>query len=147
MDEDVILIDNRNAARLMPGVFQQRPGQRPPMFVQAAQPPMYVQQSAPQSAVVYVRDPATGALVREQAGGAAPTAAPASKLSKLGTGALLDIGAQILAAMMPLPAVPPVTGDVAKDVRNAQLQDAALGLAWKRHEQIKTIGALLGRLV
>lgn len=146
MDEDMILIDTRNAPRLMPGLFQRPGAQRPPMIVQAAPQPVYVQQGAPQSAVVYVRDPATGALVREQAGAMAPTA-PTSKLSKLGTGALLDIGAQILAALMPLPAAPPATGDLAKDVRNGQLQDAALGLAWKRHEQIKTIGALLGRLV
>ena len=91
MDEnDVIVIDTRNAVRTpISALFGGRPPvvpPRPPVIITQAQPqqvyaqpqPVYMHQPA-QSGTVYVRDPATGALVREPAGGVAPTVGTASR--------------------------------------------------------------------
>lgn len=149
-DQDVIVIDNRNAIRtmpgMMPGLFQRPQQARPPVIVQTtAQPAVYAQ--APSGAVVYVRDPATGALMRESVA-APPAAAPmTSKIGALGTGTLIAMGAQLLAALLPLPAQPAPTGDIAKDITNGQLYAAAQAATWQRYERINTFASLIQRVV
>lgn len=135
-DNDVIVIDTRNAVRTLPGILARPPTQ--------ARPPVIITQP-PQAQTVYVRDPATGALMREPVGGAAPTAT-ASKLAALGTGKLLGIGVQVLALLMPLPTAPAATGDLAKDVRNGQLYAEAVAMAQQRYDRLNTIGALIGQV-
>jgi len=157
MDEnDVIVIDTRNATRVNsagPGIFGARPPvqQRSPVIITQAQPqqvyaqpqPAYMHQPA-QSGTVYVRDPATGALVREPVGGVAPTVG--TKLGALGTGKLIGIGVQVLSLLMPLPTAPGATGDLAKDVRNGQLYAEAVAMAQQRYDRLNTIGALIGQV-
>lgn len=140
MDDDVIVIDARNASRILPGLMPGRPpGSRPPVVITQA-PPQYVQPAG----AVYVRDPATGALVREQAGAPAPTVG--AKIGALGTAKLVGIGVQVLALLMPMPAAPGVTGDVAKDVRNGQLYTEASAAAQQRFHKLNVIGQLIAQV-
>lgn len=148
MDDDVIVIDARNASRILSGLGQGRtPTGRPPVVITQgqAQPAMIVPQSATAGAAVYVRDPATGALVREQAGAAAPTVG--AKLGALGAGKMFGIGVQLLALLMPLPTAPGATGDIAKDMRNGQLYTEAAAIAQQRFHKLNVIGQLIAQVV
>ena len=75
-------------------------------------------------------------------------AAPASSLlGNLTTGQVVEMVAQIFAALQGLPAAPIATKDVTIDVGNLMLYQGALAAHAKRDEQLRTLGALVAKLV
>lgn len=60
----------------------------------------------------------------------------------LKTGLLVDVAAQVLAAMASLPQAPMATRDVARDLANLIAYQTALAEHAKRDEQVRTAGAL-----
>jgi hypothetical protein len=62
-------------------------------------------------------------------------------------GQLVDLVAQIFAAVMPLPNGPVSSGDVGTDVSNLVLYQTSLAQYAKRDEQIRTLGSLVTKLL
>jgi hypothetical protein len=71
----------------------------------------------------------------------------ASLLGKLTTGQIVEMVAQVFAALQSLPGAPVATRDVATDVSNMILYQDALAQHAKRDEQVRTLGGLVARLV
>ena len=71
----------------------------------------------------------------------------ASFFGKLTTGQVVDMVAQLFAALQPLPGAPTATRDTATDVGNLILFQGALAQHAKRDEQIRTLGGLVGKVV
>ncbi len=74
-----------------------------------------------------------GPVIREDTGG-------------LSTGVLVDAGAQVLAAIQPLPTPPVATGKAEADLANLILYQQAIAEHAKRDEQLRTIGSLASKL-
>lgn len=108
-----------------------RPGQR--TFVPHGYAPQ--QRYAPQP-VIYAQGPGLGVGI----GGG-------SLFGKVTTGQLIDMVAQIFAALMPLPAAPTATNDAPTDVGNLILYQGSLAQYAKRDEQVRTLGNLITKLV
>jgi hypothetical protein len=70
-----------------------------------------------------------------------------SLLGRISTGQLIDLIAQVFAALNPLPAQPVATNDAATDVGNLILYQGSLASYAKKDEQIRTLGHLVGKLV
>jgi len=68
-------------------------------------------------------------------------------LGGMSTAELVDVAAQILAAIQPLPAAPTAAGDVETDVENLVIYQGALATHAKRDEQLRTLGSLLARFL
>jgi len=65
---------------------------------------------------------------------------------ELSTGKLVEAGAQILAAIQPLPSAPVATGKLETDLANMVLYQKALAEHAKRDEQLRTVGSLGAKL-
>ena len=76
-----------------------------------------------------------------------PQSVAASFFGKLTTGQVVDMVAQLFAALQPLPGAPVATKDTATDVGNLILFQGALASHAKRDEQIRTLGGLVGKVV
>jgi hypothetical protein len=72
---------------------------------------------------------------------------PRRMFGGLSTGELVDMAAQILAAIQPLPGAPAAQGHVETDVENLVVYQTALATHAKRDEQLRTLGGLIGRLL
>jgi hypothetical protein len=72
---------------------------------------------------------------------------PKRLLGNLTAGEAVEVGAQILAALQPLPVAPVATGRVETDVENLALYQSALAVHAKRDEQLRTLGSLVGKLL
>ncbi len=68
-------------------------------------------------------------------------------LGRISTGQMIDLVAQIFAALMPLPGAPSATSDVNTDVGNLITYQGALAQYAKRDEQVRTLGNLVTKLV
>jgi hypothetical protein len=68
-------------------------------------------------------------------------------LGRISTGQIIDLVAQIFAALMPLPGAPTATADASTDVGNLILYQGALAQYAKRDEQVRTLGNLVTKLV
>lgn len=68
-------------------------------------------------------------------------------LGDLTTGEVVELAAQILAAIQPLPAAPTAAGEVETDVENLVIYQTALATHAKRDEQLRTLGSLLGKIL
>ncbi len=68
-------------------------------------------------------------------------------LGDLTTGEVVEIAAQILAAIQPLPGAPTAAGEVETDVENLVIYQTALATHAKRDEQLRTLGSLLGKIL
>ena len=68
-------------------------------------------------------------------------------IAGLSTGELIEVAAQILAAIQPLPAAPVAAGEVETDVENLVIYQTALATHAKRDEQLRTLGGLIGKLL
>lgn len=66
---------------------------------------------------------------------------------KITLGQLVDLGAQIYAAAQKLPTAPTATANVTDNFANLITYQGALASHAKRDEQVRTIGALVGKLV
>jgi hypothetical protein len=73
--------------------------------------------------------------------------AQAAGLAGMTVAELVDVGAQVLAALQPLPGAPVAAGDIETDVENLVIYQGALATHAKRDEQLRTLGGLLGRLL
>jgi hypothetical protein len=70
-----------------------------------------------------------------------------SLLGRISTGQLVDLIAQVFAALNPLPSQPVATNDAATDVGNLILYQGSLASYAKKDEQIRTLGHLVGKLI
>ncbi len=111
----------------------QRPGQR--TFVPHGYGSQRYPQQQPQ--VIYAQGPGLGVGI----GGAG------SLFGRVTTGQMIDMVAQIFAALMPLPAAPTATSDAGTDVGNLILYQGSLAQYAKRDEQVRTLGNLITKLV
>ena len=117
------------------------PGNRPAgrTFVpnpQSRYAPQYAPHYAPQPQVIYAQGPGLGVGI----GGS-------SVFGKMTTGQVIDMVAQIFAALMPLPAAPVATADAATDISNLITYNGSLAQYAKRDEQVRTLGNLVTKLV
>ena len=78
---------------------------------------------------------------------AQPPTMASTLFGKLTTGQVIEMVAQIFAALQPLPAAPNATRDANTDVANGILYQTALAQHAKRDEQVRTVGNLVARLV
>jgi len=102
-----------------------------------AQPSQHGRYSQHQPQVIYAQAPGLGVGV----GGGS------SVFGRMTTGQVIDMVAQIFAALMPLPAQPVATADATTDVGNLILFQGSLAQYAKRDEQIRTLGNLVTKLV
>ena len=141
MDEaDIYYVDTRNADHRHPtgsgGFFAPPPGPwRPatPVRTVVAQPTR-VYSPAPMYGTPYASPYAQAPLA-------------SSLFGRMTTGQVIDLVAQIFAALMPLPAAPTATSDAGTDVGNLILYQGALAQYAKRDEQVRTLGNLVTKLV
>jgi hypothetical protein len=71
----------------------------------------------------------------------------ASFFGKLTSGQVVEMVAQLFAAIQPLPAAPNATRDANTDSANIILYQSALAQHAKRDEQVRTLGGLVAKLV
>ncbi len=79
-----------------------------------------------------------------------PEAAPSAGSRMFGnvtTGQLVVLATMVIASIMPLPAAPVAQGHATTDMTNQLAYTSALALHAKRDEQLRTVGALVGKLV
>jgi hypothetical protein len=140
---DVMYIDDgRNADHRVPARYSSRPSS-PTAVVPPSQRPtvIYSRPNAPAAAygAPYPASYATPQVVYGP---------PTSFASRFGmsTGELIDSAIQILAAIQPLPAAPVAQGESGLDVENLVTYQGALATHAKRDEQLRTLGALVGKL-
>ena len=132
-DNDIYFLDTRNADNRTGGPVIQggngtwRPGPARPMITQ---PTRVFTTAQPQ--IIYATPPPSGA---------------ASLLGRVTAGQLVDLVAQIFAALMPLPAAPVATADASTDVGNLILYQGSLAQYAKRDEQVRTLGNLVTKLL
>lgn len=144
---DIYYVDSRNAVvrdhtggRRPATPFRARPVAMPPtrtVYVPPA-PPMYGAPGqvygTPAAPVVYSQPmPAMGTA--------------AMLLGKLTAGQIVEMVAQVFAALQSLPGSPVATRDLETDVANLILYQSALASHAKRDEQVRTLGGLVARLV
>ena len=134
-DYNVILVDDdeRNASPVFSGrpPMYGAPGRRPAWFGgRFPGRPVYYPAPQPQPTVIYQQAPAK----------------PAG-LAGMTTAELVEVGAQLLAAIQPLPAAPTAAGELETDVENLVIYQTALATHAKRDEQLRTLGGLLARLL
>ena len=70
-----------------------------------------------------------------------------SLFGRMTTGQVIEMVAQIFAALMPLPAAPVATADAATDVGNLITYNSSITQYAKRDEQVRTLGSLITKLV
>jgi hypothetical protein len=99
--------------------------------------PQYAPQYQPQQPqVIYAQAPGLGVGL----GGG-------SLFGRMTAGQMIDMVAQIFAALMPLPAAPVATADAATDIGNLITYNGSLAQYAKRDEQVRTLGNLVTKLV
>lgn len=77
-----------------------------------------------------------------------PAPSPLSNVfQRLRTGEVIDMIAQAFAALQPLPAAPTATEGMRDNLENLILYQTALAQHAKRDEQLRTIAAIVGKLV
>ena len=69
------------------------------------------------------------------------------RIADLPTGEVLALAAQAFAALQALPSSPAPVGDVETDVSNLIAYQSALATHAKRDEQLRTVGALVAKLL
>lgn len=132
-ESDIYIVDTRNADhRTQHGTSPWRPGApaRPVQTVYA-QPSRVYTQGQPQ--IIYAQPP--------------QSMMASNIFGKVTPGQLVDLVAQIFAALMPLPAAPVATDSASTDVGNLILYQSALASYAKRDEQVRTLGNLVTKLL
>jgi hypothetical protein len=134
-ESDIYIVDTRNATTdhrtgSSSGV-PWRPMPARPVQTYYGQPQRMYTQAQPQ--IIYAAAP--------------PQTPAATLLGKVTAGQLVDLVAQIFAALMPLPAAPVATSDAGTDVGNLILYQGALASYAKRDEQVRTLGNLVTKLL
>lgn len=141
---DIYYVDTRNADHRHDHRTGSRPGwvtappRRTVYVPPGAQRPMPMQMAP---AMSYAQAPVVYAVPPQQ------QSIGANLFGNLTTGQLVDMVAQLFAALQPLPAAPVATKDTSTDVGNLILFQGALAQHAKRDEQIRTLGNLVGKVV
>ena len=140
MDEDEVIFlddDERNALmrRRRPSRVGRRPGGRS-IVVPASRRPTIIRHSGGESGEVFDRRPTQ--LVMQPA---------RSVLPGFSNGELIEMAAQVIAAIQPLPGAPTAQGQCEVDVENLVLYQTALAAHAKRDEQLRTLGNLVSRFL
>jgi hypothetical protein len=133
-ESDIYIVDTRNATndhRTGGGPVVQG-GWRPAQPARTIGHPTRVYTTQAQPQIIYATPPQTMA---------------GSLLGKVTAGQLIDLVAQLFAALMPLPAAPVATADTSTDVGNLILYQGALAQYAKRDEQVRTLGNLVTKLM
>jgi hypothetical protein len=76
-----------------------------------------------------------------------PMGGAASLFGRLSTGQLIEMIAQVFAAVQSLPGAPVATRDLETDIANLILYQGAIAGHAKRDEQVRTLGSLVSKLV
>ena len=137
MDQDDIIIDDGDPRNARVRVVRQPVGLRPGTYPMRALPAAYQQPVAMPYGYGYAPAP-----VYVQ-----PTVARPKRFLDMPTGEVLALAAQAFAALQPLPAAPQALGKADDDVTNLITYQSALATHAKRDEQLRTIGALLAKLL
>lgn len=133
-DEDLYDYSNRNAAP----VLRRRPaGMFLPMLPQPRVPVQYPTVPAYAQAPAYYQVPAQPQ----------PMVVRQKRILDLPAGEVLAMAAQAFAALQPLPAAPNALGKADDDVSNLIAYQSALAIHAKRDEQLRTVGALVAKLL
>ncbi len=143
MDMDDIIIDDgdprnsrvrvvRHPAALRPGTYPAQMQQRP-VYPVAHYPAGY---PAPVYPAPMYQPPAPPVIVQRQ-----------RRFMDLPTGEVLALAAQAFAALQPLPSAPVALGKADDDVSNLITYQSALATHAKRDEQLRTLGALVAKLL
>jgi hypothetical protein len=151
MESDIYWVDTRNADsrdhRTQGGSSSPwRPGTRPAQAVVAQPAQIYSAPAQP----MYYQNPYGNPYMNPYGNPymTPPQGTLASNLfGKITGGQLVDLVAQIFAALMPLPAAPVATDVVGTDVGNLILYQNALASYAKRDEQVRTLGNLVTKLL
>lgn len=136
---DIYFVDERNA------VVDHRTGSGSgarPIRVTTARPSRTVVVGGPTNS-----RPVYGAQAPVIYGQPYPQSTAARMLGQLTTGQVVEMVAQAFAALQSLPAAPAITKDAPTDIANAILYQKAIAEHAKRDEQVRTLGALVARLV
>jgi hypothetical protein len=142
---DIYYVDTRNATRdhrpggqqSSPWPFRPRPTAVPPSRTVYVPP-------APQQAFaqpVYQQAQPMIYTAPQPMGGAA------ALFGRLSTGQLIEMIAQVFAAVQSLPGAPVATRDLETDIGNLILYQGAIASHAKRDEQVRTLGNLVSKLV
>ena len=141
MDEyaQIYWLDERNAGR----DHRTQGGGAPAGWRPGVAPPGASVMRPPASAVPVVRYPAQAVVAQ-------PVTMMQPQPTYFGgfsLGQIIEMAAQALAAIQPLPAAPVATAEVVKDVGNLVLYQSAIAQHAKRDEQLRTIGSLVSKFV
>jgi hypothetical protein len=93
------------------------------------------------------RDPVVVREVREPERVMAPMPFERRLFGNLTTSEVVESAAELMSALQSLPVAPVATGKLETDIENLTLYHAAVALHFKRVEQLRTIGSLLGKLI
>ena len=154
MDEDyadIYYVDTRNATRDHRTQQQGRPSMpwvRPRTPVTPTRT-VYVP-PAPQQAFAQPAQFAQPVYAQPQQviyAGPQPMSGAAALFGRLSTGQLIEMIAQVYAAVQSLPGAPVATRDIDTDVANLILYQGAIASHAKRDEQVRTLGSLVSKLV
>jgi hypothetical protein len=146
---DIYYVDTRNAVR---DHRVQGGGARPSASASVpwrpvAPAPQAVYAPPPTQAPIYAQ-PTQGYMLPQQQYVLAQQQTPFGSLfGKLTTGQVIEMVAQLFAALQPLPAAPVPTRSGDTDSGNNILFQDALAKHAKRDEQIRTVGALVAKLI
>ncbi|HEY1811006.1 MAG TPA: hypothetical protein VGG74_01530 [Kofleriaceae bacterium] len=148
MDEaDIYYVDTRNAE---PGVISVTRGPAPTSTMQVMTPRSVYgrpQRVLIPHAVAGNRFASSGYPSPYMAAGAGALGGIGGMFGGMTGGQLVDLVAQIFAAVMPLPSQPTPTNDAGTDIANGVTFTAALAQYAKRDEQIRTLGSLVSKLL
>lgn len=147
MDEyaDIYYVDSRNAVH--DHRHDRRPGNRPGWPGWIGRPPASTHYPSPAATRPYVPAQPQVIYQQPQVMYAPPQSSAAMLFGKLTTGQIVEMVAQIFAALQSLPNAPVATREVDTDVANMILFQNALAQHAKRDEQVRTLGSLVARLV
>ena len=139
MDQDEIFIDDGDPRNARVRVVRHPSALRPGTFPAPVSRPMY---------------PAAGYPAPSYQAPMYPAYAPAPvivqrprRILDMPAGEVLALAAQAFAALQPLPAAPSPVGSTETDVSNLITYQSALATHAKRDEQLRTIGALVAKLL
>ena len=132
------VIDSRGRPIGRPGMVRPRPGGSS-VVVPPSRRPTVIHSGGSQGAQAVDRRPT---VIYSQ-----PAPSKLGGLGNLTTGEIIELAAQLLAGIQPLPGAPSGVGDVETDVENLVIYQTALATHAKRDEQLRTLGSLLAKVL
>jgi hypothetical protein len=132
------VVDGRGRPMGRPGIVRPRPGGSS-VVVPPSRRPTVIHSGGSHGSQAVDRRPT---VIYSQ-----PAQSKLGGLGNLTTGEIIELAAQLLAAIQPLPGAPSGVGDVETDVENLVIYQTALATHAKRDEQLRTLGSLLAKVL